>query len=114
MDSAARAERVPVRLQFDLPGLNFRSRNFRLSGRQGAQQVFEGSGTVGGRGDYKFSLATSVTVPGGEEGGFVLKIWHTDPASRTDVVDYDNARAIGHRGGACDAGTHRSAIARRL
>jgi hypothetical protein len=61
-------------------------------GRQGTQLVFEGSGTVGGAGGYKFRLSTSATV-GGQPGGFVLKIWHTDTGSRTDVVDYDNARA---------------------
>lgn len=92
-DTTAQAERVPAMLQFDLPGLNFRSQDFRPLGRQGTQQVFEGSGTLGGAGGYKFRLSTSATVPGNQQGGFVLKIWHTDPASRTDVVDYDNARA---------------------
>ncbi|MFC5478404.1 PKD domain-containing protein [Massilia suwonensis] len=89
----AQAERVPAALQFDLPGLAFRSHAFRLLGRQGTQQVFEGSGTVGGTDGYRFRLSTSATVAGGGQGGFVLKIWHTDPGSRTDVVDYDNARA---------------------
>lgn len=93
MDTTAQAQRVPAMLQFDLPGLNFRSQDFRLLGRRGTQQVFEGSGTAGGAGGYKFRLSTSAAVPGGEQGGFVLKIWHTDPASRTDVVDYDNSRA---------------------
>lgn len=92
-DAAAQAARVPARLQFDLPGLNFRSQDFRLLGRQGTQQVFEGSGTLGGAGAYKFRLSASATVPGREQGAFVLKIWHTDPASLKDVVDYDNARA---------------------
>lgn len=91
--TTAQAERVPSALQFDLPGLAFRSHAFRLLGRQGTRQVFEGSGTVGGADGYMFRLSTSATVAGGGQGGFVLKIWHTDPASRRHVVDYDNARA---------------------
>ncbi|GAB3435965.1 PKD domain-containing protein [Massilia solisilvae] len=90
-DTTAKAERVPAMLQFDLPGLDFRSQDLRLLGRQGTQQVFEGSGTAGGAGGYKFRLSTSAAVPGGEQGSFILKIWHTDPTSRKDVVDYDNA-----------------------
>jgi hypothetical protein len=27
------------------------------------------------------------------QGRFALKIWHTDPASKAEVVDYDNTRA---------------------
>lgn len=92
-ERTAQAERVPAMLQFDLPGLNFRSQDFHLLGRQGTQQVFEGNGTAGGAAGYKFRLSTSAAVPGGEQGSFVLKIWHTDPASHKDVVDYDNARA---------------------
>jgi probable HAF family extracellular repeat protein len=91
-NTTALAERVPSTLQFNLPGLDFRSQDFRLLGSQGSQQVFEGSGTVGGAGGYKFRLSTSASLRG-QQGGFVLKIWHTDAASRTDVVDYDNARA---------------------
>jgi PKD repeat protein len=91
--ATAAAQGIPARLHFDLPGMNFRSQDLRLLGRQGAQQVFEGSGTVRGAGSYKFRLSTSATVPGGEQGRFALKIWHTDAASKADVVDYDNARA---------------------
>jgi probable HAF family extracellular repeat protein len=91
--ASATATGTPGRLYFDLPGLRFRSQDVRLLGRQGAQQVFEGSGTVRGTGNYRFRLSTSATVPGGGQGRFALKIWHTDPASKREVVDYDNARA---------------------
>jgi PKD repeat protein len=92
-DTTAQAERVPAMLQFDLPGLNFRSQDFHLLGRKGTQHVFEGSGTAGGAGGYKFRLSTSAAASGDERGDFVLKIWHTDPASHKNVVDYDNARS---------------------
>jgi probable HAF family extracellular repeat protein len=81
------------RLQFDLPGLNLRSNSLRLLGRQGAQHVFEGSGTIGGAGNYRFRLATAAGVPGGQPGRFGLRIWRTDPATRAEVVVYDNQRA---------------------
>lgn len=81
------------RLQFDLPGLNLRSNSLRLLGRQGAQHVFEGSGTIGGAGNYRFRLATAAGVPGGQQGRFGLRIWRTDPATRAEVLVYDNQRA---------------------
>ncbi|WP_212760999.1 PKD domain-containing protein [Telluria aromaticivorans] len=90
--AGARAAGMPARLQFDLPGWNFRSDSIRLLGRQGAQHVFEGSGTIQGRGGYRFRLATDAGAAGGA-GRFGLKIWHTDPASKAEVVDYDNGRA---------------------
>jgi probable HAF family extracellular repeat protein len=91
---------MPAGLHFDLPGLNFRSLDLRLLGRQGAQHVFVGSGTIGGKfgsaGAYQFRLAaTAATAPRNGQGSFALKIWHTDPASKAEVVDYDNTRAPG-------------------
>ena len=85
---------IPAQLRFSLPGLDFRSQDLRLVGRQGAQHVFEGSGTVGGSGNYRFRLATSAAVAGGQDAGLALKVWHTDAASRAQVVDYDNTRAV--------------------
>ena len=90
--ASASAAAMPARLQFDLPGLHFRSQDVRMLGRQGSQHVFEGSGTVKGAGNYRFRLSTSATLPGGGQGSFALKIWHTNPASKREVVDYDNAR----------------------
>jgi len=93
--AAASAAAIPARLHFDLPGLHFRSQDVRMLGRQGGQHVFEGSGTVKGAGNYRFRLSTSATLPGGGQGRFALKIWHTDPVSKREVVDYDNARGQG-------------------
>lgn len=90
---SAAVRNVPAQLRFSLPGLDFRSQDLRLVGRQGAQHVFEGSGTVGGTGSYRFRLATSAAASGSGDAGLALKIWHTDAASRAQVVDYDNTRA---------------------
>jgi probable HAF family extracellular repeat protein len=90
---AARAGAVPARLAFDLPGFVFRSQDVRLVERQGALQVFEGSGTVGSKDGYRFRLGVSATGSGSESGRFALKIWHVDPATQKELVDYDNATA---------------------
>lgn len=88
---SARAAGVPARLHFDLPGLNFRSDSLQAVGQQGAQRVFEGSGSIGGAGNYRFRLATTVGGTGGERGRFALRIWHLDPVTKKEVVEYDNA-----------------------
>jgi probable HAF family extracellular repeat protein len=97
--ASASAAGMPARLHFDLPGLPFRSQDVRMLGRQGAQHVFEGSGTVRGAGGYRFRLSTPAMLPGGGQGRFALKIWHADPASKREVVDYDNARGAAGNGG---------------
>lgn len=101
----APAATIPSGLQFDLPGLQFRSDSMRLLGRQGAQHVFEGSGTIGGKGAYRFRLATTVGTTSGAPGRFGLSIWHTDPRTGAQVVDYDNGRApVGPAGRRLSAG----------
>lgn len=91
------------RLQFDLPGLNLRSDSLRLVGRQGAEHVYEGSGSVGGTGGYRFRLAATAGAAGGGQGGVGLKVWRTGPAGKGEVVVYDNGRA-GGKAGALAAG----------
>jgi probable HAF family extracellular repeat protein len=88
--ASAKAADGQGQLQFDLPGLNLRSNSLRLLGRQGEQHVFEGTGTIGGTGSYKFRLATTVGVAASQQGRFALKIWRTDPVTRADVPVYDN------------------------
>lgn len=85
-----------AQLHFDVVGLSFRSANLRpVAGSRGQ---FEGSGAVNGAGNYQFTLATTAGAGAGpgERGRFSLKIWHTDPATKSQVVDYDSqgARAL--------------------
>lgn len=92
-----RAQGGQGRLQFDLPGLNLRSDSLRLVGRQGARQVFEGSGSIAGSGSWQFRLAVTAGGPGSAQGSgqgrFAIRIWRTDPVTKAEVVAYDNQRA---------------------
>lgn len=92
---SAQAVGTKAQLHFDVAGLSFRSDNLRPVAVKGARGQFEGSGAINGAGDYKFTLATTVGAAAGpgERGRFSLKIWHTDPATKTEVVDYDNQGA---------------------
>lgn len=84
-----------AQLHFDVAGLSFRSNNVRTVALKGVTGQFEGSGAVNGAGGYKFTLATTAGAAAnpGDRGRFSLKIWHTDPATRKDVVDYDSQGA---------------------
>jgi hypothetical protein len=79
-------------LRFNVAGLSLRSENIKPVVGQSAHGQFEGSGTVNGKGDYKFTLDTTAGAAArqGEPGRFALKIWHIDPATKAQVVDYDN------------------------
>lgn len=90
-----------ARLHVDLPGLSFRSASLTPVALKGADGQFEGSGTINGRGDYRFSLRTTA----GKGGRFGLKVWHVDPVTHKEVVDYDSQGArAGAAGGALVAG----------
>jgi len=84
---------VPAQLHFALPGLRFHSAAVRALGRDGAQQVFDGDGTLNGAGNYRFRLATTVGQAEAAPGRFTLRIWSTDPVSGKEVVHYDNSSA---------------------
>lgn len=88
---------VRPQLRFNADGLSFRSENFSLAALEGSRARFEGSGTVNGaRDEYRFSLATSVDVAGtNEPARFGLRIWHVDPATKKELVDYDNLGPAG-------------------
>ncbi len=90
---AAQAAAMPAQMHFDLPGLRFHSSSLRFLGRQGAQYVFDGEGSVHGAGKARFRLATTVGLAGAAPGRFALKIWQPDPISGKDVVHYDNSSA---------------------
>lgn len=83
---------VKGQLHFNVGGFNFISKEFRPTSAVARHGQYSGSGTVNGAGNYQFSMTS---VPGkalaeGPAGRFSLKIWHIDPATRTEVVDYDN------------------------
>lgn len=93
--TGASATSAKAQLLFSDGGLNFRSTDLRPVALQGARGQFAGSGTINGAGDYKFTMATTAGAPAGEgaAGRFSLKIWHLDPATRAEVVDYNSQGA---------------------
>ena len=88
-------------LQFHLAGWGFRSDELRPA-PGGAHGRFEGRGKVNGQGDYRFGLTASAGAAAAK-GGFSLKVWHTDPDTKAQVVDYDSRS--GRQGGSADAVT---------
>ena len=93
--ASATANRAQAELRFHVGTLSFRSEDLRPVAVHGARGQFEGRGTINGKGDYQFALATTsnAAAGGGEPGRFDLRIWHIDPATKAPVVDYDNQLA---------------------
>jgi len=87
---------------FDALGLNFRSDYIDSLVLQDTQAEYRGSGTVNGAGGYKFMLtAIFGAKSGGGKDRIRIRIWHQEPGSRAEVVDYDNmidSRALGTDG----------------
>ncbi|SHH08962.1 PKD domain-containing protein [Massilia sp. CF038] len=71
---------LPGQLDFQAGTLNFRSRVLRPAGAAGQ---YAGNGQLNGKAGYQFLMQTV-------NGRFGLKIWHHDPASKAQVIDYDN------------------------
>ena len=73
----------------DTPFTPLSDRNYHVLG---ARAQYKGIGTFNGVAGYRFLLtAVDGQVSGG--GGvdrFRIKIWHQDPDTQADVVDYDN------------------------
>jgi hypothetical protein len=96
--SAAKVARANGQLTFNLGGMSFRSVNLGLTSLQGGSAQFSGSGKFNGAGDYRFTVQTSAgAVSAGQPGRISLKIWHTDPKTGGDIVDYDNGDAAAGR-----------------
>lgn len=90
----ARAGAANAALHFKLGTLNFRSDEMRPVAAQAGLVRFEGTGTLNGDTKAGFRL---LAADGGEgkraAGQFALEIWHTDPVTKAQVIDYDNRRA---------------------
>jgi probable HAF family extracellular repeat protein len=78
-------------LLFGTGGFAMRSDSFRRVAAEGGSVRFEGSGRNHRGEAVSFSLvATSGAADAPKAGRFALKAWHTDPATRAQVVDYDS------------------------
>lgn len=61
---------------------------------QGGQRI-SGSGKLNGKAGYFYTLTVAAGAAGtaastNDAGTFALRIWHSDPVSRAEVVDFDN------------------------
>lgn len=93
LKSDASAKNSRGELHFNVGGIHFRSKDVRAVDN-GSQGQFAGSGTINGTGQYQFSMATTAGAADSKAPGrFSLKIWHTDPATGAEVVDYDSRAA---------------------
>lgn len=88
----AKASGAGAALHFNVAGLGLRSRSLRTVAVQAGHGRFEGSGSINGKGDYKFALDATAGAAGAAA-RFGLKIWHADPATGAQVVDYENSAA---------------------
>lgn len=85
----------PMTLKFRVADMDFRSTGYDALSVAGSRAQYQGSGTLNGKGGYKFLLiavdgSTSKAV---RDSRFRLKVWHADARSKGEVVDYDNQAA---------------------
>lgn len=100
--AAARASQAA--LHFGVGDLDFVSRDVRRVAAPGRHARFEGSGTLNGKGGYRFALVATASNPaGGEPGRVQMMIWHRASASGSETVVYDNSSDRGDAGGARSA-----------
>jgi hypothetical protein len=78
---------------FSLPGFAFASTDVRVFAKHGASAQLVGTGKVNGAGSYNFTATTTAATGDGKAGLFSVRVWHTDPNTQADVVDYDTQDA---------------------
>ena len=88
---------APGRFLFTLPGFAFASNDVRVSTTRDGQARLTGTGRVNGAPGYRFAATTAAGASA--SGRFGVKVWHTDPTTSADVVDYDSQAAKGEHGG---------------
>lgn len=87
--------------QFQTAQLNFVSNTYDWLVVAGARAQYKGSGSLNGLPGHKFLLTAvdGALLAKGTRDRFRIKIWHTNPASNTDVIDYDNLIDASAEGG---------------
>jgi probable HAF family extracellular repeat protein len=92
-------------LRFNVANMAFDSAACDTLSVAGGSARYQGSGTLNGAGNYRFTL--QATAGAASQGRLHMKIWHVDAHTQAEVVDYDNQRA----GGAAAIAGEGSAIA---
>lgn len=83
-------------IEFRAAGINLRDAQIEALSMRVGQVQFSGRGSVNGAGGYNFKVvAVSDNTPGGNRDRIVIRIWHHEPGSNAEVVDYDNSFAGG-------------------
>jgi probable HAF family extracellular repeat protein len=85
------------RFLFSLPGFAFASNDLRVSTPRDGQARLTGTGKLNGAPGYRFTATTAAGATA--FGRFGVRIWHTDPKTSADVVDYDSLAAKGGNAG---------------
>ena len=100
VDGAAGSS-TPAQLHFSVMGLNLRSEGALALAFAGSQASVQGSARVNGAPGYGFAMQAT----DGSPDQFAIRVWHTDPASKAEVVDYDSGgiAVAGLAGGAISA-----------
>lgn len=81
-----------AQLRFNVGNLAFRSSRVESVAVKGGRLEYRGAGTVNGSRNYRFVMTAAA---GAKSAGnrFQIRISHTDPATKAEVVDYDNLSA---------------------
>lgn len=76
---------------FNAPGLHFRGDRIDSMARHGGQAQLAGSGSVNGRDGYKFMLTAGAGAKAADgKSRLRIRVWHQDPHTKAEVVDFDN------------------------
>ena len=87
-------------------GLLFRAGSMSaVTGLQGAAGVrrLSGTGQLNGKEGYRYTITASAAAAG-TQGRVGLRIWHSDPVSKAEVLDFDNEQVGATRGSAVTEG----------
>lgn len=77
-------------VRFNVANLFFRSTRVESLVNENGRIEYRGTGTVNGKGNYRFLLSAGVGSKAGSAERLRIRITHTAPGSKAEVVDYDN------------------------
>ncbi|MGJ9418994.1 PKD domain-containing protein [Massilia sp. CMS3.1] len=77
-------------VEVNVAGLALRSSQVDAVTLDGGRVQYSGRGSVNGRGNYRFTLMATSGAKSGAKDRIHVRIAHTDPRSKVEVVDYDN------------------------
>jgi probable HAF family extracellular repeat protein len=87
-------------VEVNVAGMALRSSRVEAVTLDAARVQYSGQGTVNGRGDYRFTLTAIAGAKTGGKDRIHVRIAHTEPGSKVEMVDYDNGAAAGTAGAA--------------